>query len=137
MTDQGEIFQAIRSRFATEIGTGQSIDVVYDNGPEPASIKQSWCRFTVQVDNQEQISMGTVRYRMTGMATARLFTPIAKGDGPSIDLADAVVTAFRGVRLTSPDIVFTPPPGIIGMADQEDAWCIRTVQIPFRADIQP
>ena len=83
MTDQGEIFEAIRSRFATEIGTGQSIDVVYDNGPEPASIRQSWCRFTVQVDNQEQISMGTVRYRMTGIATARLFTPIVSASSHS------------------------------------------------------
>lgn len=137
MTDQADIFEAIRSRFATQIGTGQSIDVVYDNGPEPASISASWCRFMVQINSQEQISMGTVRYRMTGMATARLFTPIAKGDGASIDLADAVVTAFRGVRLTSPDVIFTPPPGVIGTADQEDAWCIRTVQIPFRADIQP
>ena len=137
MTDQAEIFDAIRGRFATEIGTGQSIDVVYDNGPEPSSISASWCRFMIGIDDQQQISMGTVRYRMMGTATARLFTPIAKGDGASIDLADAVVTAFRGVRLTSPDIVFTPPPGVIGTADQEDAWCIRTVQIPFRADMQP
>jgi hypothetical protein len=135
MTDQADIFEAIRSRFQTQIAVGQSIDVVYDNGPEPSSISASWCRFMVDIRSQEQISMGTIRYRMTGMATTRLFTPIAKGDGASIDLADAVVTAFRGVRLTSPDVIFTPPPGVIGTASQQDAWCIRTVEIPFRADI--
>tara|TARA_R100000655_G_scaffold14716_2_gene33098 strand:+ start:1355 stop:1768 length:414 start_codon:yes stop_codon:yes gene_type:complete len=137
MTDQADIFEAIRSRFATQIGSGQSINVVYDNGPEPASITSSWCRFIVGIDNQEQISMGTVRYRLTGTATARLFTPIAKGDRTAMDLADAVVAAFRGVRLTSPDVIFTPPPGVIGTADQQDAWSILTVEIPFRADIQP
>ena len=137
MSSQAAVFEAIRSRFATQIGTGQSIDVVYDNGPEPSSISASWCRFMVSIDNQEQISMGTVRYRLTGTATARLFVPIAKGDGASITLAYAVVTAFRGVRLTSPDVVFTPPPGVIGTADTSDAWSIRTVDIPFRADIQP
>ena len=135
MTDQADIFEAIRSRFQTQIAVGQSIDVVYDNGPEPSSISASLCRFIVDIRSQEQISMGTIRYRMTGMATARLFTPIAKGDGASIDLADAVVTAFRGVRLTSPDVIFTPPPGVIGTASQQNAWCIRTVEIPFRADI--
>ena len=137
MTDQADIFEAIRSRFATQIGSGQSINVVYDNGPEPASITSSWCRFIVGIDNQEQISMGTVRYRLTGTATARLFTHIAKGDRTAMDLADAVVAAFRGVRLTSPDVIFTPPPGVIGTADQQDAWSILTVEIPFRADIQP
>ena len=44
MTDQADIFDAIRGRFATEIGTGQSIDVVYDNGPEPSSITASYVR---------------------------------------------------------------------------------------------
>ena len=135
MTDQADIFQAIRSRFQTEIATEQAISVVYDNGPEPASISASWCRFSVSVDNHEQQTMGTVRYRMTGTATAQLFTPIAKGDGASIDLADAVVTAFRGVRIASPQIRFSPPPGIIGTAEQEDAWCIRTVLIPYAADL--
>lgn len=135
MTDQADIFQAIRSRFQTEIATEQAISVVYDNGPEPASISASWCRFSVSVENHGQPTLGTQRYRMTGTATAQLFTPIAKGDGASIDLADAVVTAFRGVRIASPQIRFTPPPGIIGTADQEDAWCIRTVQIPYAADL--
>lgn len=135
MTDQAAIFEAIRSRFQTQIGDAQNIDVVYDNGPEPASITSSWCRFMVSIDNHEQATMGTVRYRMTGLATARLFTPIAQGDGASITLADAVVSAFRLVTIASPQIRFTPPPGIIGTADQEDAWCIRSVQIPFVADV--
>ena len=134
MADQADIFEAIRSRFQTQIGTGQSVAVVHDNGPEPASITASWCRFSVSVESHEQATMGTIKYRMMGIATAQLFTPIAKGDGASINLADAVVAAFRGVRIASPQIRFTPTPGIIGTADQEDAWCIRTVQIPYVAD---
>lgn len=135
MTDQADIFQAIRSRFQTEIGSELGISVVHDNGPEPASISASWCRFSVSAEQPTQATMGTVFYRMTGTATVQLFTPIAKGDGASIDLADAIVTAFRGVRIASPQIRFTPPPGIIGTADQEDAWCIRTVLIPYAADL--
>tara|TARA_R110002020_G_scaffold36687_1_gene110424 strand:- start:203 stop:574 length:372 start_codon:yes stop_codon:yes gene_type:complete len=117
-----------------QVSTPESLRVIHDNAPEPTSVVQSWCRFTVQTDNHEQVSQGQVRYRMTGAATAIIFSPIAKGDAAVLALADKVVTAFRGVSLTSPDITFSPAPGVLGVSEQDEAWCKSTVRIPFRAD---
>lgn len=133
MTDSA-ILEAIRERFDVQVATPNSLRVIYDNAPEPAAIVSSWCRFSVQVDSATQISMGQVRYRLTGSATAILFCPIAKGDGAVLTLADAVIAAFRGVSIASPDITFAPAPSVIGTADRDEAWCKRTVRIPFRAD---
>ena len=131
---QAAIIQAVRDRFDTLVATPNTLRVIHDNAPEPASRVQSWCRFSVSTNAPEQVSMGQVRYRVTGSATALLFSPIAKGDATVLALADLVIAAYRGAKIASPDITFTPPPGVIGVAEQDEAWCRRTVEIPFRAD---
>lgn len=130
---QAQVFEAIRTRFRTVFEDAESVPVVYDNAPEPARA-QSWCRFSIQVDTHEQVAMGATRYRMTGVATALLFVPNEKGNKTQVDLADAIVAGFRGVRLTSPSVVFTPPPGIVSAGARDEVWHVVTVQIPFRAD---
>lgn len=131
---QAAAFEAVRTRFQTEVATPNSLVVIHDNAPAPSSLASSWCRFSVQVDAHAQVSMGARRYRMTGAATAILFVPKAKGDAAAIALADATVAAFRGVAI-SPMVTFTPAPGIIGTADDDEGWCKRIVRIPFRADV--
>jgi hypothetical protein len=130
-----DIITAVRDRFDTEVSTPQSLRVIHDNAPEPSSRVQSWCRFSVQIDGTSQVSMGQVRHRSIGSATALLFSPIAKGDAAVLALADLVISAFQGQRIADPDITFTPSPSVIGVAEQDDAWCRRTVRIPFRADV--
>lgn len=137
-----DVFAAIRARFTSEVATPAALEVVHDNGPEPRSA-QKWARFSVQVDGNQQVSMGARRYRMTGTATAIFFGVIGKKDAngaPLLDaelleLASSTVLAFRGARIASPDITFTPAPGLVGLAEQDNAWCRRTVRIPFRADV--
>lgn len=131
---QQAIIQAVRDRFDTIVATPESVRVVHDNAPEPSSRVQSWVRFSVQIDGNEQVSMGQRRYRMTGAATAIIFGPIAKGDAAVLELADAAIAAYQGQRIADPQITFTPAPGVIGVAEQDEAWCKRTVRIPFRAD---
>jgi len=132
---QAAILQAIRERFDTEVATPNSLRVVYDNAPEPPAQTPLWCRFSIQVDDTQQVSMGSRRFRTFGSATAHLFSPIAKGDAQVNALADSVVAAFRGVALADPMLTFAPSPGVIGTADRDEAWCRRTVRIPFRADV--
>lgn len=133
---QAAIVQAIRDRFDIEFATPNSVQVIHDNTQEPADREQERCRFTVQIDSNQQVSMGVRRYRATGVATAYLTTPSGKADGDArlMELADLVITAFRGQRIASPDITFTPSPGVVGLAEQDEALCKRTVRIPFRAD---
>ena len=129
------ILQAIRERFDNEVAVDAGLRVVYDNGPEPSGSVQSWCRFSVQIDDTQQVSMGNRRFRSTGAAVAQFFGPIAKGDAALNALADATIAAFRGVRLADPMITFTPTATYLGAAERDDAWCRRAVRIPFRADV--
>lgn len=137
MSELASAFDAIRDRFDTVVAAPNGLVVVHDNGPAPSSVTQSWCRFSVQIDSNRQISFGKRIFRVTGQATAILFSPIQKGDGAVLALADATVDAFRGVALSNPTINFTPAPGVIGTADQDSSWCKRTVRIPFRHDEEP
>jgi len=134
---QATIIQAIRDRFDALVATPNSLRVIHDNAPEPSSRVQSWCRFSVQVDGNTQVSLGRARYRTVGSATAMLFSPIAKGDAAALALSDLVTSAFRGSAIAVPDIKFRPSPGVIGVADQDEAWCRRTVRIPYYADEVP
>tara|TARA_R110000822_G_scaffold137399_13_gene274911 strand:- start:1590 stop:2003 length:414 start_codon:yes stop_codon:yes gene_type:complete len=131
---QAAIIQAVRDRFDTLVATPESLRVIHDNAPEPVSRVQSWVRFSVQVDGHEQVSMGQRRYRMTGTASAIVFAPIAKGDAGALAIADLIVTAYQGQRISSPSVKFQPAPGVIGVSEQDESWCKSTVQIPFFAD---
>jgi hypothetical protein len=128
------IIEAIRSRFDALVKVPTSLRVVYDNGPEPAGMVGTWAQFFVSIDDTRQVSVGLVRYRSTGSATVNLYVPAASGDKAANELADAVVAAFRGVALSTPQIVFSPTPAIVGGVRRDEAWSIRTVRIPFRAD---
>jgi hypothetical protein len=88
----------------------------------------------VQADSSSQIATGQRRFRTIGSATAVLFMAGARGDKAVLDLADAVVAAFRGVKLASPEVTFVPAPSIVGPGDQTDGWYARVVRIPFRFD---
>lgn len=133
---QAAIVQAIRDRFDAQVATPNSLLTVHDNMQDVGDREQERCRFTVQIDSNQQVAMGVARYRTTGIATAHLSTPSAQTDGDArlMELADLVVAAFRGVSIANPDITFTPAPGVVGLATQDDALCRRTVRIPFRAD---
>lgn len=132
---EAAVIQAIRERFDTEVATPASLRIIYDNAPEDPAVVQRWCRFSVQIDDTQQVSMGVRRFRATGAAVAQFFGPIAKGDAALNALADSAIAAFRGVRLTEPMVTFAPSPSYLGTADRDEAWCRRAVRIPFRADI--
>lgn len=134
---QSTLIEAIRSRFMAQVATPNALSVIYDNAPAPET-KTKWARITVLPQNQQQSSSGgaTVVYRTTGVAVVNVFTPAAAGDKESLALCDAVIAAFRGVKLATPDITFTPAPTIQGAAQRDEAgsWWIRTVEIRWRAD---
>jgi hypothetical protein len=136
MANQAGILQAVRDRFDTLVATPNTLQTIHDNEQDTGTREQERCRFTVRVDGNDQVAMGVARYRTTGVAMAYLTTPSAKTDGDArmMVLADLVVTAFRGAKIASPDITFTPAPGVVGLAEQDEALCKRTVRIPFRAD---
>lgn len=130
-----EIVGAIRERFADEVATPADLVVVYDNAPAPTH-SGTWARFSVLIDGSEQIHAGTAdsrRYRATGRAIANLLAPVLRGDGALLELADDVAEAFRGHVMTDP-IIYFGTPSLVGSADRDEAWFLRTISIPFEAD---
>ena len=127
------IFTAIRERWEAQVATPSVLPTVYDNAPEPTKAAQ-WARLSVQIDSTAQASMGVpVRYRSRGAAVVALVTSAEKGDAALLTLIDAIVTGFRGVTLTTPEIRFDSPTPI-GSPVIDGPWFTRTVRIPFIAD---
>ncbi len=94
------VHNAIRGRFATEIAAKHNLTTIYDNDQTAAPTDGSkWCRFTIRDGANNRITLGSGEYRGGGLAIAQLFDVSGKGDKDLLELADAIVTAFRGVSL--------------------------------------
>lgn len=133
---EADILGAIRSRFKTTVSDVLSLLTIHDNAPEPTGTPSEWCRFSVSIDSNQQVSTGNTgarRFRLTGTAMVQVFVPLAKGDAAAVEIATTAILAFRNVSI-APQITFTNV-GIVGTADQDAAWCRRRVAIPFRADL--
>jgi hypothetical protein len=131
---QAAAIQAVRQRFITQVATPNSLVVVYDNGPVPATTTPR-AVVTVSIDGEQQLTMGGARkFRATGTLEVALYVPRERGDAALLTLAQAVVVAFQGVTINSPLVRFTPPPSLVGAVDYDDAMARRTVRVPFLSD---
>lgn len=134
-----EFKEAVRARFRDEVVEQfNGFKHVLDNGPEPDPRPNPWCRFSVACSPLQQVSTGdslTARFRCTIIATANVFEPLQKGDATSTEIADAIVAAFLGWKLTSPDLSVQSA-GIVGVPtrDPNGAWSKSDVTITIRAD---
>lgn len=133
---QAAVFNAIRQRFKTAVSDVLSLLTVHDNAPEPVGPAVQWVRFSISIDNNQQVSTGNPggrRFRMVGTCTCNIFVPLARGDAAALAIADTISGAFRNVSI-APQISFLGV-GVVGTAEQDAAWCRRRVVIPYRADI--
>jgi len=131
---QAAAIEAVRARFIAEVATPNSLVVVYDNGPVPATTTPR-AVVTVSIGDEQQLTMGGARkFRATGELEAQLFVPRERGDAALLALAQDVLDAFQGVTINSPLVRFTPPPSLVGAVDYDDAMARRTVRVPFLTD---
>jgi hypothetical protein len=131
------IANAVRGRFKTLVQDATAgLLVVYDNHRnDDVPSTGRWVRFSVLFGETRIASVaqaGGRRYRTTGIAIAEVYEPIGKGESAQLPIADTITIAFRGVTLTSPQIIFDAPTLTAGSRD--GPWWKRNVQIPFRAD---
>ena len=132
---QAAVFEAIRARFKTLVSDPLQLRTVHDNAPIEDSVTSQWCRFSISIDNSQQVSTGNPggrRFRVTGTGAVQILVPLAKGDAAALAIADAIIAAFRNVSI-APQISFLGV-GVVGAAEHDAAWCRRRVIIPFRAD---
>jgi hypothetical protein len=126
--------EAISARMST-VATAQAMTLVRDNAPEPADRAAKWARLRISATAADLISMGGVgrrRFRTRGQFVLELHAPSKQGASTLRTLGDAVVTAFRGVSLASPNIRFQPP--VIGPIAEASGWSRRDVTVAFTFD---
>jgi hypothetical protein len=112
MSDFAARFNAIRSKFNTDVTTGLSLPTQFDNDPTEPDKSALWCRFTILPANSKQKSVGAPGaniFRTPGLAIAQLFGPLGQGDGDLLGKADDIIEAFcntytSGVHFGTPSI---------------------------------
>jgi hypothetical protein len=133
MATFAEIAEIARTRFQAQIEMPESLKVVYDNAPDPHLDDQRWARFAVRPGASRLLEIGArPSYRTIGVAIAQLFHPVESGDGPGLELADIVATAFRRVTVTG--LRFLVPS--VQSVGRSDKWWQVNVTCPFQCDEQ-
>ncbi len=132
------LHSAIRERFNTLVATPNSMRAVWPNDP-PTTITGRWCQAAIETSGMQQVSTGTPssrRFRITGRVALNIYAPVADGESFLLTVIDSISSAFRGIKLGSPDITFLPP-SPLGQAvrDEAGAHWRMPAQIPFRADV--
>ena len=127
----------IRARFSTQITTGQSLTTIHDNVPDSAiPTTGRWCRLSLRFGEQRARTIGAdaAQYQTIGVAIAQVFAPLGDGDGVVLQLADAIVTAFRGVTLAGPPVIHFDSPYLSTDPALDGALWSVNVTIPFRIE---
>lgn len=133
VTSRAEIYAAIRTRFATEIATPLGLVTRYDNDARETPTSGLWALVTILPGSSDVGEFGAVqRYRTLGVCIASIFQPVGEGDGASLEVADAIVPAFRarshsGVHYRTPSVERLGRTG-------DGAWFQTNVTIPWYAD---
>lgn len=132
------IHAAVRSRFNALVGTPNGMRVVWPNDP-PTAITGRWCQAYVESQSFQQVGTGSPasrRYRLQARVALNLYAPLADGESFLLTVIDTIGTAFRGIKLASPDITFLAPSPIgPAVRDEAGAHWRMPAQIPFRADV--
>lgn len=137
MSDIAEIAAAVRTRFAAQVATPNSLPVAQDNAPFTPPATGRWARLTVLFGVQAGADFGGAqrRYRTTGLALAQLYEPVGVGDGAQLAIVSDIQDAFRGVTVGGPPFVAFGAPFVSAPPAREEGGYWQTVvSIPFRAD---
>lgn len=133
MATFAEIATIARQRFENLVALPENLEVVYDNAVDDHKDDEAWARFTVKPGTSRLAEIGArPSYRTIGVAIAQLFHPVETGDGPGLELADLVATAFR--RVTVSGLTFTVPS--VQSVGRSDKWWQINVTCPFQCDEQ-
>lgn len=95
--------QTLRTLFQTQIAAKNNLPTQYDNTDfdKPQDKDAIWARVSIKQGQSEQVSSGSPgnnRWRSPGVLFVQLFGPVNRGDGLLLQLADKIVTLYRGTN---------------------------------------
>ncbi len=126
--------ESLTARVAT-VATAQTATLLRDNAPEPTNTAAKWMRLRISGGTQDLLSMGGTgrrKYRVRGTATIECYAPGKQGAATLRAVGDALMTAFRGYALATPDLRCLPPS--VGPITDSNGWARRDVTVPFFFD---
>jgi len=110
-TTPQQVHDAIRTHFKTEFAdVNPTLEVVYDNSPDPHEDDEMWLRFTVLTGDRNQIDITgdpgqANKTRRIGMATTQIFERIEEGNKQSLIIANDLELVFD-MKTIAPGIKF-------------------------------
>jgi len=139
MPDYQVAMKAIRTRFETQVESGLSLFVQFDNeaADKPDAVRPSeldpktkmWCRFSIKSGDSNQTTVGKASTEQTvGVAFAQLFFMIGEGTQDINEMAVNIKNLFK--RSTIDGVTYMTP-SIIPVGRTNEQWQVN-VQIPFR-----
>lgn len=118
--------RAIRTRFEAELSG--LVALAYPNeGMAAPTATEARIEVGYHVDRHVHETLGAPIFRKSGRFVATIHVPLAEGDGRVLLLADAIVTAFRGVAA---DGVCYRVPSLTSF-ERVDRWWTGVVECPF------
>jgi hypothetical protein len=126
------VANTIRTRWYTNIESGESIPTVYDNAPaDDQSDSSTWARVRILWGETLMPALGQQKtFRTVGRLLAQLYVPVENGDKAALELADSIRADFRAV--TDTGVTFKSPS--VSAVGREDNWWRVDVSCPFYTD---
>jgi hypothetical protein len=126
-----EMHNRVRSRFASQIESGESIAVVYPNERQTPTSDASWIEVEIDDENTDLRGVGgTLSYRKEGTLRSIIRGPLGMGDSTLLRLADSVRTSFSNLVA---DSIFYGPSSVGGFQRADQYWQVE-VSTPFNSD---
>lgn len=126
------LHNTIRSRVQTEVQDKIPILVKYDNerGQIDPTVTE-WVLASIRTGQNEKMHVGRVSgYRQIGSLTLCIFVRAGEGDKRALQIADAILPAFRDTTVS--EVVWeTPSPNVMGLSS---GWWQVNIDCPFRND---
>lgn len=136
---QSAMASLARKRFYDLVTVVRSVPTEFDNAP-PQSVSSLlahsdtsavWCRVSFLGGESSQITIGHSKvFRNPAVLSIQVFVPVGTGEKTARELAEAIVTAFRSVKVSG---VTYRTPSILTVG-ANNGWWQLTVNCPMFSD---
>lgn len=127
-----ELNYQVTKRFHDLVETPNALITQYDNEDQEPATNDVWARVYFLPGTSMQADMGgeSIRHRTPGVMVVALFSPLVRGVGPALAMADLIDDQFRTV--TANGVTYRKP--YVSVVGRERAWHRVNVTCPFYAD---
>ncbi|MGB0890232.1 MAG: phage tail terminator-like protein [Solirubrobacterales bacterium] len=126
-----QLHSIIRDHYATTVAGPLALPTAYPNIQFDPPVGETWTRLAILDASGLRITLGpSPIYRKRGIVNVLIATPLHIGDARSLEVADAIETAFRDQQASGVQFYETNP----GAPERSEVYWQMVVLCPFYAD---